>query len=332
MKTSLSSKQPRTGAVHPSTGRYAGKSPGGAAVVSRLPEEVLLTRLASRYEKRFERAFAGRVAIVTGGGSGIGLALARRLARSGGRVILADRQGDRIEEAAEAIVREGGLACAAVVDVTDFSSVNDLVRTTSGENGRLDFLFNNAGIAVGGGVHHYSIEDWRAMVEVNLLGVVNGVHAAYRVMKEQGFGHIVNTASAAALCASARSVGYTATKHAVFGLSISLRGQAAKHGIKVSVLCPAFVRTEMLLGGGKYGKELVPLSAEELNRMIEVLKPISPDVFAIRALDAVERNEAIFVESRMARLMWWIYRLSPELGMQLDHLMVQSSPLGRTLA
>jgi len=331
MKSSLSSSQAKMRAAQPLGDCYAGKSPGGSAAVSSMLEEASLSRLSARYEKRFVRAYASRVAIVTGGGSGIGLALARRLAGSGARVILADLQGDRVEEAAESIIREGGLALAVKVNVTDFSCVDDLVRRISVENGRLDFLFNNAGIAVGGGVHHYSIEDWRKMVEVNLLGVVNGVHAAYRVMKEQGFGHIVNTASAAALGPSGRSVGYTATKHAVFGLSISLRGQAAMHGVKVSVLCPAFVKTDMLVGGGKYGKELVPLTAEELNRMIDALKPISPDAFALKALNAVSRNEAIFLESRMARVMWWVYRLSPLLGMRLDHLMVQSSPLGRTL-
>jgi NAD(P)-dependent dehydrogenase (short-subunit alcohol dehydrogenase family) len=284
-----------------------------------------------RYEKRFVRAYGSRVAVVTGAGSGIGLALAKCLARSGARVILADLQGDKVEEAAESILREGGVARAAKVDVADFRGVDDLIQRIFVENGRLDFLFNNAGIAVGGAIYHYSIEDWQAMVAVNLLGVVNGVHAAYRLMKKQGSGHIVNTASAAALGASGRSVGYTATKHAVFGLSISLRSQAAAHGVKVSVLCPAFVQTDMLVGGGKYGKELVPLTPEERKRMMDALKPVSPDAFALKALNAISLNKTIFIESPMARVMWWVYRASPLLGIQLDHLMLKCSPLARTL-
>jgi NAD(P)-dependent dehydrogenase (short-subunit alcohol dehydrogenase family) len=263
------------------------------------------------------RTFQGAVAIVTGAASGIGKALAAGLARRGAQVVLADLQQEPAEAAAEEICRLGGQASARRLDVRDFAAVNDLVRDTAEAAGRLDYLFNNAGITIGGEVRHYQIEDWYQVLDVNLRGVVNGVQAAYGIMVRQGFGHIVNTASVQALMPSPWTVGYAASKQGILGLTLSLRVEAATAGVRVSALCPGTVRTSILEGGGQFGKLLVPVAPERLRAFWEHLSPMEPDRFAERALAAVARNRAIIIEPRWWRISWWLNRLSPGLG---EHL------------
>src|SRR6516164_10920473 len=173
------------------------------------------------------RVFEGAVAIVTGGTSGIGRALAEALAHRRAVVVLAGLRIDLARDVAAGIRAAGGQATAALVDVREFSSVQELVQATWREHGRLDYMFNNAGIGIGGPVREYQIEDWHSVLDVNLRGVVNGVQAAYPLMLRQGFGHIVNTASMAGLVPAPWIVSYTAAKHAVVGLSLALRIEAA---------------------------------------------------------------------------------------------------------
>jgi NAD(P)-dependent dehydrogenase (short-subunit alcohol dehydrogenase family) len=262
------------------------------------------------------RVFDGATVIVTGGASGIGRALGEELARRGSEVVLADLQISLAEEVALGIRAAGGRAEARRLDVTDFSSVEILLRDTAERTGRLDFMFNNAGIGISGPVSLHTIEDWNQTIDVNLRGVVNGVQVAYQIMLSQGFGHIVNTASLAGLVPAAGNPSYTTTKHAVVGLSRILRAEAATEGIRVSVLCPGFVRTPILEGGGKYGKILMDLSPEQeryLRELIEKVKPIPPSTFARKALDAIMKNKAIIVIPAWWKLLWWIERLFPSL-------------------
>ncbi|MDJ0755132.1 MAG: SDR family NAD(P)-dependent oxidoreductase [Ardenticatenaceae bacterium] len=263
------------------------------------------------------RVFDGATAIITGGASGIGRALGGELAKRGSEVVLADLQIELAEEVASGIRDAGGKATALKLDVTDFSAVESLLREVVERTGGLDFMFNNAGITIAGPIRLHAIEDWNRIIDVNLRGVVNGVQAAYQIMLDQGFGHIVNTASTGGLVPNVISPSYTTTKYAVIGLSRVLRAEAAAEGIRVSVLCPGFVRTPML-EGGKYGKTLMDLSPEqerELRDSFEKLKPMPPDTFAGKALDAIAKNKAIIVEPSWWKLLWWIDRLSPQLTM-----------------
>jgi short-subunit dehydrogenase len=270
--------------------------------------------------KKTIRIFDGATAVVTGGASGIGRGLAEELAKRGCEVVLADRQIELAEEVASKIRASGRKAMAVKVDVTDFTAVEQLVQETVERTGRLDYIFNNAGIGIGGNVSHYDIEDWNQMMDVNLRGVINGVQAAYKVMMAQGFGHIVNTASLAGLMPSPGNVAYATTKYAVVGLSNSLRAEAAKLGVRVSVLCPGFVRTTILEGGGKYGKMLIDLSPEQHRQMLEMIekfKPISPNIFAKKALNSVSKNKAIIIVPAWWKLFWLLNRLFPSVGIQL---------------
>ena len=223
------------------------------------------------------RTYEGAVAIVTGAASGIGRTISEALAKRGAKVTLADRQVELAEEVAEGIRSAGGVATVAELDVRDFAACEQLVRQTVEAEGRLDYMFNNAGIGIGGEVRLYSIGDWYQVLDVNLRGVVHGVQAAYPVMVDQGFGHIVNTASMAGLMAGPMLVSYCTTKHAVVGLSKSLRIEAAALGVRVSVLCPGVIRTSILEEGGKFGKQLEPIADNVLRKSLEKLRPMAAD-------------------------------------------------------
>ncbi len=264
------------------------------------------------------RTFTGATAIITGGASGIGKAIAEELAARGCDVVVADLQIENARKVASDILSSGGLARAVEIDVTNFSDLEQIVKETVQRTGRLDYIFNNAGIGIMGDVNHYNIEDWNYILNVNLNGVINGVQAAYKVMITQGFGHIVNTASLAGITSCPGMVSYCTTKHAVVGLSTSLRGEASSHGVRVSVLCPGFIRTPILENGGKYGKSLVELSSEQEQQISEIFdkfKPMDPSIFARKALNCVSKNKAVIVLPKFYRLFWWMHRLSPSLGM-----------------
>ena len=269
------------------------------------------------------RIFDGATAIVTGGASGIGRALSEELAKRGCEVVMADLQIELAEEVALKIRVSGGKAEAVKIDVTDFPAMQHLVEGTVKRTGRLDYIFNNAGIVIGGYVNHYGIEDWNRVVDVNLRGVINGIQAAYKIMVQQGFGHIVNTASMAGLMPGPGNVPYTTTKHAVVGLSRSLRPEAAQLGVRVSVLCPGVVRTPILEGGGKYGKMLIDIPPEQVRQLWEKLKPMSPNLFAKKVLRLVAKNKAIIIVPSWWKVYWWVNRLSPSLGIFLSQKQFQ---------
>jgi len=260
------------------------------------------------------RTFQGAVVIVTGGASGIGRALGEALARRGASVVVADRQVDLANEVAERIRSSDGKAIAEELDVTDFLAMNRLVQSTFLREKRLDYIFNNAGIGISGEARLYELDDWYRVLDVNLRGVIHGVQAAYPVMLQQGFGHIVNTSSMAGLLPSPLVVGYCTTKHAIVGLSLSLRIEAADAGVRVSVLCPGVVRTAALIDGGKFGKLLQPIPRESQQRLFDLQRPMSPERFAERALNCIAKNRAIIIVPSWWRIVWWLYRLSPALG------------------
>jgi NAD(P)-dependent dehydrogenase (short-subunit alcohol dehydrogenase family) len=255
--------------------------------------------------------FQDKIAIVTGGASGIGRALCQELGRRGATVVVADINAAGAGQVASTMTQ----ARAAHLDVTQAGGVKDLVQETASEHGRLDYMFNNAGIAIMGEARDMELEHWRRILDVNLWGVVYGTQAAYPVMVRQGFGHIVNTASAAGLVPAPMATAYTATKHAVVGLSTALRAEAAALGVKVSVACPGLVQT------GLVGTTtLVNLDREALISLLSSLRFAEPDDCARAILRGVARNKAIITDTISARLMWWFYRLHPALWICLARL------------
>src|SRR5215218_918636 len=152
--------------------------------------------------------FRDSIAIVTGGASGIGRALCEELARRGAVVVVTDVNEAGARSVAESIASEGGRASSKAVDVRDAEAVKRVVEETAAAHGRLDYMFNNAGLAVTGEVRDLSLEHWRKVVDVNLWGVIHGIAAAYPLMVRQRSGHIVNTASLAGLLGIPRSSPY----------------------------------------------------------------------------------------------------------------------------
>ncbi|MFB1298351.1 SDR family NAD(P)-dependent oxidoreductase [Mycobacterium sp. pW049] len=257
---------------------------------------------------------AGKNAFITGGASGIGAALSAKLTAAGAQVWIADRQAEVADQLARQLRSTGGAAHAVELDVRDPEAFEGAIADTVNTGGRIDYLFNNAGIGIGGEVDSLTLDDWNDIIDVNLRGVIHGVQSAYPVMIRQGSGHIVNTASMAGLITTTAQAGYTATKHAVVALSKAMRVEAATHGVRVSVLCPGVVRTPILTGG-EYGRNK-SVSREDQLKLGEALRPMDADVFADKALRGVLRNEAIIVVPRWWKALWYLERLSPALSMR----------------
>ena len=246
-----------------------------------------------------------QVAIVTGAGSGIGHALSHALASRGVTVVACDINPERIEATQKEIEAAGGKAVGATLDVTDADAVAAVVRDAHERHGRIDYIFNNAGIAVGGEVRDVELEDWQKVLKVNLDGVVHGVVAAYPIMVDQGFGHIINTASIEGLAPFPSTVSYVASKHAVVGLSTSLRVEGADLGVKVSAVCPGYIKTRIFEDSKFVGMDV----QEEIDNVPAWLG-ITPDECAKRILRGVERNKAIIPITGMAWILWVLMRVS----------------------
>jgi NAD(P)-dependent dehydrogenase (short-subunit alcohol dehydrogenase family) len=249
-----------------------------------------------------------RVAVVTGGGSGIGEALCRALAARGDTVVVADIDGASAERVAIDI---GGLASATKVDVRDAAAVQAVVDETVAQHGRIDIMVNNAGIAVGGDALELTLAHWDRIIDVNLRGVVHGVQAAYPVMARQRSGHIVNTASMAGLTAPAYLAPYVAVKHAVVGLSLSLREEAKAHNVNVTAVCPFWVDTPIL---DTTGPDDLPKPASMDGGVREAAAKMgiySPHALAQDILRGIDRKKALVVAPRQGRIVWRLSRISP---------------------
>jgi NAD(P)-dependent dehydrogenase (short-subunit alcohol dehydrogenase family) len=263
---------------------------------------------------------SGKIAFVTGGASGIGAALATTLVDQGAEVWIADRQVAAAEELAQRLNKSSsGKAYATELDVRSYPAFERAVAEASQHSGRIDYLFNNAGIAVSGELDSLTLDDWNDVLDVNLRGVVHGIQAVYPIMIRQHSGHIVNTSSFAGLVTSPGSVSYAATKHAVVALSNTFRLEAERHGVHVSVLCPGVIRTPMLTGG-KYGRKIAGVSDREILKFWGLSRPMAPEPFAERALRAVLRGDAVIVVPAWWKAFWYLERLSPALSMRAAKL------------
>ena len=250
--------------------------------------------------------FKDKVAIVTGAASGIGRALSQELARRGASVILADVNRSPLEESIETITKAGHKAENFVLDVSDYDAVEKMVADTMARYGRLDYLFNNAGIAVGGEVRDCSIDDFRNVINVNLFGVVNGVAAAYPLMVKQGYGHIINTASLEGLIPFPATVSYVASKYGVVGLSNALRIEGTDLGVKVSVVCPGYIKTPIF-----QTSKMIKIDREKMLKSLPERFGITSEACAQIILRGVQRNKAIIVVTGFAKVLWALQRISP---------------------
>jgi NAD(P)-dependent dehydrogenase (short-subunit alcohol dehydrogenase family) len=236
----------------------------------------------------------GRVAVVTGGASGIGLGIARAFARAGARLALLDVEDGALSAASEGVARAGGEVIGLRADVSDPGSLEAAAERVQARFGRVDVLVNNAGVLVQGPIVESTAKDWSWLFGVNVLGVAHGVRAFVPRIRAHGEGgHVVNTASVVGLAPLPGFGIYAATKFAVVALSETLRAELAPDGIGVSVLCPGGVRTRIheatrnrpaALGG--------PVPAAHAAATGAVVEAgMEPDAVGERVVRAVLRND-----------------------------------------
>jgi NAD(P)-dependent dehydrogenase (short-subunit alcohol dehydrogenase family) len=245
--------------------------------------------------------FSGKIAIVTGGASGIGKSIAEHLVRYGATVIAADLQFKDTESSTDKLEK-------CYLDVTDAEAVRQLVENVVARHGRLDYIFNNAGFAIGSEVRDMNVEQWQRIIAVNLQGVINGVMAAYPQMIKQQSGHIVNTASLAGLIYQPVINAYSTTKHAVVAHSMGLRLEAQQFGVKVTALCPGYIKTNIYNAAVSNNVandaflKLIPFPMLELDPTVE------------KMLAGVAKNKALVVLPAYGKIVYALHRISPALA------------------
>ena len=252
--------------------------------------------------------FAGKIALVTGSASGIGQGLAEVLAGQGAKVIATDINLERLEANPRFQDRAGNSVRVERLDVTDYGAFEKMIDDVVSREGRLDYIFNNAGIAIAGDLRDLTIEHWRPVLDVNLNGVVYGSLLAYRQMVKQGFGHVVNLSSIEGLIPFPTTASYVTSKFAVMGLSQSLWVEGADLGVRVSVACPGFVRTAIF-----DVSPMINMSREEwlkANARWERFA-VTPEKCAKIILKGVAKNKPIIMVTGLAQVMWRLARLHP---------------------
>jgi NAD(P)-dependent dehydrogenase (short-subunit alcohol dehydrogenase family) len=260
----------------------------------------------------YEETFKNKIAIITGAASGLGMGFAREIAKAGGTVVAADINSEGVEKVVAEI---GDRAEAHTLDVTDSAAVTKLVDDTVEKHGRIDFIFNNAGIAVQGYVEEIPVADWDAIIDINLKGVAYGTSAAYRHMVKQGSGHIVNTASLAGLTPAPLLAPYSTVKFGVVGMCDSLRVEALPKGVNVTALCPGFIDTGIYDNARSTGfdntkaKESIPGGIIPLDKGVKTL------------LDGVAKKKRVVTLPWFAHLLILSYKLTPNISIRVSSRM-----------
>lgn len=256
---------------------------------------------------------ATKVAIVTGGASGIGRGLCEEMGRRGGIVVVTDINEEGARIVAQKINEQGGQAEALRMDVTDPDAVHAVVEQVVRDYGQLDYLYNNAGIAIACEVRDMTYARWQRIVDINLWGVIHGVQEAYPVMIEQGFGHIINVASMAGIVANVLSPAYTATKFAIVGLTKALRIEARPLGVNVSLVCPASVETGIrdAMRFVHTDRQAYLQALAESRKTQWFARIWDADTAAEYILDRVNENADLILLPPSARKIRWVAQLFP---------------------
>lgn len=254
-------------------------------------------------EARRAAVFGGRVVWLTGAASGIGREVALQLAQAGARVHAVDMDAGNLATLEQAA--PGGRIVTHVLDVADAAAYGRIIRDLYDSGERIDFLFNNAGVTLLGEAHKVPFEKWRWLLDVNVMGVVNGIAHVYPRMAEQGGGHVVNTASLAGATGYATAAAYTMSKGCILGLSLSLRAEAREHGVKVTVVCPGYVDTNIFRPERVVGATLEQVLEDLPAGMIH------PREAAASLLDGVAKGRETVVFPFSSKLWWWVVSWAP---------------------
>ena len=228
-------------------------------------------------------SLVGQVAVITGGGRGIGAAIAAKLAGMGATVVLAGRTREPLESTSDAIVKAGGQAEPVVCDVMHLTSVEALAAHVDKTLGRLDILVNNAGVGgFGGPLHQFPPESWDQVLNTNLRGVYYCIRAFAPLMIRARTGHIINISSLAGKNALPNGAAYAASKWGLNGLSYSVAEELRTYNIRVSVVCPGSVDTELSPHAGKDKSKM--LQPEDVAHAVAMLVTQAPQSFVSEIL------------------------------------------------
>ena len=237
----------------------------------------------------------GKVALVTGASSGIGEATALALAEEGAAVAISARRADRLEDLAKRIEAKGGKVKVIVADVALEDQAQEMVVAANAAFGRLDILVNNAGVMLLGPIANADTEDWRRMIQTNVLGLMYATHAALPLMRAQGAGHIVNISSVAGRTARSGAGVYNASKWGVGAFSESLRQEVYKDKIRVTIIEPGAVATELT-------QHIThPDSKKQIEQFIQAMTPLESEDIAAAILYAVTQPPRVNVNEILIR-------------------------------
>jgi NAD(P)-dependent dehydrogenase (short-subunit alcohol dehydrogenase family) len=246
-------------------------------------------------------------AVITGAGSGIGAAFATELAHRGGRVVCSDIDEAAARTTADGIVAAGGEAMATRCDVAQLEDVIQLAKVSQDWlGGPPNVVINNAGVGAGGtAIGETEIDDWNWVLGINLWGPIHGCHVFAPILREAGYGGIINVASAAAFAAAPGMAAYNVSKAGVLSLSETLSAELSGTGVNVTALCPTFVKTNIVDSGRITGK------STELGDRLMRWTGFSPDRVARTCLDTLDRGGLYCMPQPDARIGWGIKRFTP---------------------
>ena len=253
--------------------------------------------------------FKNKVVVITGAGSGIGKASAEAFAAEGADVVITDIHEDRLQQVSSEITAKGGRVLARKVDVADRTQVEGLASFAIKEKGRVDILFNNAGVAIGATFENTSIEEWEWIFSINFWGVLYGIKAFLPHMIERKYGHIVNTSSLAGLCSMPGMSAYSSTKFAVAGLGEALRAEVRKYGIGVSTICPGVINTRVVEDGRMHLRDGARANRQTV---VDFYRNFGwpPERVAKAVLSAVRHNRSVVPVGPESWVQWFSKRLS----------------------
>ena len=262
----------------------------------------------------------GKIALVTGAGSGIGRATALEFARAGADLVVCDVNAAALEETAAAVRALGRNVLARTVDVASREQMRAFAEEVHRAHEAVDVLMNNAGVGLGGGFLDTSLEDWDWIVGINFWGVVYGCHFFVPAMVARRRGHVVNVSSAAGYLATRQLAAYSTTKFAVFGLSEALREELRPHGIGVTTVCPGIINTPITTSARMRGAIATDAARAALVEVYQ-RRNYGPERVATRILSAIERNRPVTPVSPEAWAMYLLKRLSPGLTARINRAM-----------